>query len=46
MEKLISTCNRATIQTMHHEFVGMYEQDNVVIAEAEVTFIRLDNKGV
>jgi len=36
----------STIQTMHHEFVGMYEQDNVVIAEAEVTFTRLDNKVV
>ncbi len=36
----------STIQTMHHEFVGMYEQDNVVIAEAEVTFICLDNKVV
>jgi len=36
----------STIQTMHHEFVGMYEQDNVVIAEAKVTFIRLDNKVV
>ncbi len=36
----------STIQAMHHEFVGMYEQGNVVIAEAEVTFTRLNHSRV
>lgn len=36
----------STIKAMHHEFDGMYEQDNIVIAEANVTFTRLDDKVV
>lgn len=36
----------STIKAMHHEFKGMYEQNNVVIAEAEVTFTRLDDNVV
>lgn len=34
------------IKAMHHEFDGMYQQDEIVIAEATVTFTRLDNTVV
>lgn len=36
----------STIKSMHHDFAGIYEQDNIVIAEADVTFTRLDGKVV
>jgi limonene-1,2-epoxide hydrolase len=34
------------IKAMHHDFDGIYQQDNIVIAEAMVTFTRLDDKVV
>jgi limonene-1,2-epoxide hydrolase len=36
----------SAIKAMHHDFDGMYQQDNIVIAEANVMFTRLDDKVV
>jgi limonene-1,2-epoxide hydrolase len=36
----------SAIKAMHHDFDGMYQQDDVVIAEANVMFTRLDDKVV
>ena len=36
----------SVIKAMHHDFDGMYQQDNIVIAEAMVTFTRLDDNVV
>jgi limonene-1,2-epoxide hydrolase len=36
----------SSIKAMHHDFDGMYQQDNIVIAEANVKFTRLDDKVI
>ena len=37
---------RQRVQRVAHKMIGMWEQDNVVVCEMEVTYTRLDGKEV